>query len=125
MNPPTPSHQKDLFTFGGYRLDPARHTLEKDEKTLPLPPKAFELLMLLVQRRGELLTKADLLNALWPTTFVEENNLTQYISMLRKLLGEGQIRSSLMAKPRRLPFGILPGCALRCHDRRFERHLAV
>jgi DNA-binding winged helix-turn-helix (wHTH) protein/tetratricopeptide (TPR) repeat protein/TolB-like protein len=89
VNPPTPSHQKDLFTFGGYRLDPARHTLEKDEKTLPLPPKAFELLMLLVQRRGELLTKADLLNALWPTTFVEENNLTQYISMLRKLLGEG------------------------------------
>src|SRR6516162_2417480 len=45
--------------------------------------------------------------------------------ILRKLLGEGQVRSGLMAKPRRLPFGILPGCALRRRDRSFERHLAV
>jgi eukaryotic-like serine/threonine-protein kinase len=89
VNAPTPSSQKDLFAFGEFRLNPAKHTLNRNDKNLSLPPKAFELLVLLVQRNGELLTKADLLNALWPETFVEENNLTQYISMLRKLLGEG------------------------------------
>jgi len=89
VNAPIPSQRKDLFEFGAFRLDPVRHTLQKDSKTLPLPPKAFELLVLLVQKNGDLLTKADLLNALWPNTFVEENNLTQYISMLRKQLGEG------------------------------------
>ena len=89
MNSPIPSSQKDLFAFGGFRLDPGKHTLQKKDKNLSLPPKAFELLVLLVQHKEELLTKADLLNALWPNTFVEENNLTQYISMLRKLLAEG------------------------------------
>jgi len=78
-----------MFAFGPFRLDTARHTLDRDGKTIPLPPKAFEVLVLLVQRNGELLTKGELLNALWPDTFVEENNLTQYVSMLRKLLGEG------------------------------------
>jgi TolB-like protein/DNA-binding winged helix-turn-helix (wHTH) protein/Tfp pilus assembly protein PilF len=77
-----------MFAFGPFRLDTLGHTLRKDAKTIPLPPKAFELLVLLVRRNGELLTKGELLNTLWPNTFVEENNLTQYVSMLRKLLGE-------------------------------------
>jgi len=89
VNPPIPSPQKDLFAFGEFRLNPSKHTLQRNGKNLSLPPKAFELLVLLVQHNGELLTKADLLSVLWPNTFVEENNLTQYISMLRKLLGEG------------------------------------
>src|SRR5215471_311233 len=78
-----------MFAFGPFRLDTLGHTLQKDGKTIPLPPKAFELLLLLVKRNGELLSKGELLNTLWPNTFVEENNLTQYVSMLRKLLGEG------------------------------------
>jgi len=77
-----------MFAFGPFRLDTLGHTLRKEGKTLPLPPKAFELLVLLVKRNGELLSKGELLNTLWPNTFVEENNLTQYVSMLRKLLGE-------------------------------------
>lgn len=89
MNSPIPSPIKEMFAFGPFRLDTLGHTLQKDGKTLPLPPKAFELLVLLVKRNGELLTKGDLLNTLWPNTFVEENNLTQYVSMLRKLLAEG------------------------------------
>lgn len=89
MNSPIPSPIKEMFAFGPFRLDTLGHTLQKDGKTLPLPPKAFELLVLLVKRNGELLAKGDLLSALWPDTFVEENNLTQYVSMLRKLLGEG------------------------------------
>jgi TolB-like protein/DNA-binding winged helix-turn-helix (wHTH) protein/Flp pilus assembly protein TadD len=78
-----------MFAFGPFRLDTFSHTLQRSDRTIPLPPKAFELLVLLVKRNGELLTKQELLNALWPDTFVEENNLTQYVSMLRKLLGEG------------------------------------
>lgn len=89
MNSPIPSPTKEMFAFGPFRLDTFGHTLQKDGSTIPLPPKAFELLVLLVKRSEELLTKHDLLNALWPDTFVEENNLTQYVSMLRKLLGEG------------------------------------
>src|SRR5215469_425387 len=77
-----------MFAFGPFRLDTLGHTLQKGGKTLPLPPKAFELLVLLVKRNGELLSKGELLNTLWPNTFVEENNLTQYVSMLRKLLEE-------------------------------------
>ncbi len=89
MNSPIPGPIKEMFAFGPFCLDTLGHTLQKDGKAIPLPPKAFELLVLLVKRDGELLSKGELLKALWPDTFVEENNLTQYVSMLRKLLGEG------------------------------------
>ena len=87
MNSPIPSPIREMFAFGPFRLDTLGHTLQRDGKTLPLSPKAFELLVLLVKRNGELLSKGELLNSLWPNTFVEENNLTQYVSLLRKLLG--------------------------------------
>jgi DNA-binding winged helix-turn-helix (wHTH) protein/TolB-like protein len=51
--------------------------------------RTFEILVLLVERRGALVTKGELLNTVWPDTFVEENNLTQYVSMLRKALSDG------------------------------------
>jgi TolB-like protein/DNA-binding winged helix-turn-helix (wHTH) protein/Tfp pilus assembly protein PilF len=86
---PIPKPSKALYEFGPFRLDAARHLLQRDSQPLPLPPKAFDILVFLVERRGELLTKGDLLSAVWPDTFVEENNLTQYVSMLRKVLGDG------------------------------------
>jgi len=81
--------RKGLYEFGPFRLDSAQHLLLRDDKALPLPPKAFEILVLLVEKRGDLMAKGDLLHAVWPDTFVEENNLTQYVSMLRKVLGDG------------------------------------
>jgi DNA-binding winged helix-turn-helix (wHTH) protein len=78
-----------LFEFGPFQLDPGNHLLLRDGKTISLPPKAFETLLPLVERRGKLLEREELLKTVWPDTFVEENNLTHYISMLRKALGDG------------------------------------
>src|SRR5271155_4783230 len=79
---------KGLYEFGPFRLDRGKHLLLRDRKPLKMPPKAFDILVLLVEKRGTLMTKSELLNAVWPDTFVEENNLTQYVSMLRKTLSD-------------------------------------
>lgn len=76
------------FRFGEYELDCARRTLTRDGEPLTLNSKAFELLKVLVEGNGEIVTKDELLERVWPDQFVEENNLTVQISALRKLFGE-------------------------------------
>jgi DNA-binding winged helix-turn-helix (wHTH) protein/tetratricopeptide (TPR) repeat protein/TolB-like protein len=83
---PTPA--KFLYECGPFLLDPKNHVLSRNGSPLPLPPKAFETLLILVEHRGNLVEKEFLLREVWPDTFVEENNLTQYISLLRKVLGD-------------------------------------
>ena len=78
-----------IFEFGQFRLDPQnRLLLRADGKAIPLTPKAFDALLFLVERSGQLVTKDQLMAAVWPDTFVSEANLTQTIFMLRKALGE-------------------------------------
>ena len=79
-----------IYDFGPCRLEPANHLLTVSGNTRTLPPKAFETLVLLVENAGRLLRKDEMMQALWPGVFVEENNLTQQISLLRKLLGDGE-----------------------------------
>ena len=79
-----------LFEFGDFRLDPAERLLFRSDKHVPLPPKAVDMLLLLVERRGHIVDKDTLLKELWPDTFVEEGNLAQNISVLRKILTEGR-----------------------------------
>jgi DNA-binding winged helix-turn-helix (wHTH) protein/TolB-like protein/Tfp pilus assembly protein PilF len=81
---------KSFYEFGPYRLEPEEHLLLRGEKPLPLAPKAFELLIFLVQNQGRLLTKDQIMQAIWRDCFVEEANLTVWISVLRKTLGEGE-----------------------------------
>jgi DNA-binding winged helix-turn-helix (wHTH) protein/Tol biopolymer transport system component len=76
------------FKFADFELDPAKRLLLKDDKSVPLKPKTFDLLLVLVENHGEILSKDELLNMVWAGQFVEENNLTVHISALRKLLGE-------------------------------------
>jgi TolB-like protein/DNA-binding winged helix-turn-helix (wHTH) protein/Tfp pilus assembly protein PilF len=76
------------YSFGPFHLDPAQHRLCRDGRDLRLPPKVFETLVLLVERRGLLVAKDDLMKALWPGTFVEEVTLARNISSLRKALGD-------------------------------------
>src|SRR5207253_303597 len=76
------------FEFGPFRLDAAEHLLLREEQPVQLPPKAFEMLLLLVESSGHVLQKNELMAALWPDSFVEESNLTQNIFLLRKALGE-------------------------------------
>jgi len=83
-------HTKHIYEFGPFRLDAGEHLLLRDGEAVPLTPKAFDLLVALVERQGRLLEKEELLKKVWPDTFVEEANLASNISQLRKALGEGE-----------------------------------
>ena len=79
----------EICQFHGYRLDLVRRQLLDPEGVpVSLMPKAIETLVYLIQHAGRTVTKDDLLRAVWPNTVVEENNLTQNISALRRAFGE-------------------------------------
>ncbi len=78
------------YEFGKFGLDPKERLLLHDGVSLPLAPKVFETLCLLVQHSGHVLGKEELLEKIWPDSFVEETNLAQNISILRKVLNEGK-----------------------------------
>ncbi len=83
MNRPAPSYE-----FGVYRLDVAEHRLLRGSDPVPLTPKMFALLRVLLENAGHLVEKEQLLRDVWSDTFVEEANLNRGISVLRKTLGE-------------------------------------
>jgi TolB-like protein/DNA-binding winged helix-turn-helix (wHTH) protein len=85
-----PLQEKAVFEFGLFRLNPAERLLQREQVPVRLPPKAFDALVLLVENAGHLLEKEELLRKVWPGTFVEESNLTQHISILRKALQDGE-----------------------------------
>jgi DNA-binding winged helix-turn-helix (wHTH) protein/TolB-like protein/tetratricopeptide (TPR) repeat protein len=77
-----------FYQCGPFRLEPAEHRLTRDGSPVSLAPKAFELLVFLIQNQGRLVTKDQIMQAVWPGSFVEDANLTVSISILRKALGE-------------------------------------
>jgi len=77
-----------IYSFSGFRLDAAERLLYEGERSIQLPPKAFDTLLLFVQNAGKILNKERMLTEIWEGSFVEENNLAQNISLLRKTLGE-------------------------------------
>src|SRR3984885_13563481 len=79
---------EELYEFGPFRVDPGRETLRKAGVAVPLTPKTFQILLVLVRHGQEIVTKDDLMKSVWPDTFVEEANLSRNIFMLRKALGE-------------------------------------
>jgi Tol biopolymer transport system component/DNA-binding winged helix-turn-helix (wHTH) protein len=82
------NRQKHLYEFGRFALDASNRLLFRDGEPVPLHPKAFDTLLLLIEHRDEVLGKDDLMQALWPDSFVEESNLSQNIYVLRKALGQ-------------------------------------
>ncbi len=76
------------YQFGRFCLNPAERTLLREGESVALTPKVFEILLALVENGGQLVEKDNLMKRVWPDTFVEEGNLTQNISLLRKALGE-------------------------------------
>ena len=84
------SSEKHLYEFGEFRLDTAERLLLRNGKPVLLPPKVFDMLVVLVQNGGHLLDKEKLMHELWPDAFVEDVNLSVNISALRKTLGEGE-----------------------------------
>jgi DNA-binding winged helix-turn-helix (wHTH) protein/Tol biopolymer transport system component len=81
---------KRLFEFGPYRVDAADRLLLKQGKVVPLPPKVFDILLAFVERSGRVLDKDELMQEVWPDTFVEEGNLARNVSTLRRALGESE-----------------------------------
>ncbi len=77
------------YAFGAFRLDPVEKVLFHEAQPVALTPKAVDTLIALVERHGRLVSKEDLLRLVWPDAYVEENNLAQNISTLRRVLGEG------------------------------------
>jgi DNA-binding winged helix-turn-helix (wHTH) protein/tetratricopeptide (TPR) repeat protein len=85
-----PAETKTLYEFGKFRCDPREHLLLCEGKPVSLSPKSFEILVVLIQSNGRLLTKNELMQLVWPDSFVEEANLTVNISALRRALGKTQ-----------------------------------
>jgi len=77
-----------VFEFGPFRLDANSKLLSREGELIALPPKVLETLLILVENAGELVDKETLLSRVWPDTFVEENNLAQNISVLRRTLND-------------------------------------
>jgi DNA-binding winged helix-turn-helix (wHTH) protein len=77
-------------SFGPFRLLPTQFLLLEDDKPVPLGSRALEILIALLERRGELVSKQDLMARVWPNVFVEPANLTVHMSALRRALRDGR-----------------------------------
>src|SRR5580658_5028362 len=80
--------QHEIYEFGSYVLDSAQMLLRRGGSVVPLQPRALEMLLVLVRRNGEVVSRQELVEAVWPDSFVEEGNLTQNIFVLRRELGK-------------------------------------
>ena len=83
-------HSQHFYEFGRFRIRTGDRVLLRDQEIVPLTPKVFDILLALVESSGQVISKDGLMKKVWPDSFVEEGNLTQNISLLRKALGEGQ-----------------------------------
>ena len=91
-----------IYTFGGFRLEQAQQRLLYRGEPVVLKPKILDLLLFLIQSRGQLIAKDDLMRGIWPDTIVEENNITVSMSILRKTLGENRRKPQfIQTVPRR------------------------
>ena len=79
-----------FYEFGPFRLDPSGRVLFRGAQAVPLPPKAGDVLVLLLQRAGDVVAKDELLKQVWHDAFVEDGSLTRTISVLRGILGAGR-----------------------------------
>lgn len=86
-----------IYEFGNFRLDTSKRLLLAREGVAALTPKAYDTLAYLIEHAGVVLEKETIMRAIWPDTAVEENNLTQNISLLRRVLGEGRGENRFIA----------------------------
>ena len=78
-----------FYEFNSFLLEPGKRQLLHNGVRVSLPPKAFDTLLILIQNGGQAVKKDELIKQVWPDSFVDENNLNQYVSLLRKTLSEG------------------------------------
>jgi DNA-binding winged helix-turn-helix (wHTH) protein len=80
--------ESDQYSFGPFVLDPGARLLRHNGDSVSIGAKAFDLLLFMAERRGQVISKNELLGGVWPESVVEEANLAQHISLLRRTLGE-------------------------------------
>ena len=85
---PVSQSNEPTYQFDRFELDPVRRMLLRDGKAVPLKPKVFETLLVLIRNSGRVMDKDELMQQVWPDTVVEEVNLAHNISVLRKALGQ-------------------------------------
>src|SRR5690348_5635415 len=85
------------YAVGSFVVDVVRKTLTSGSTPVPINGKTFDVLAVLIAHRDRLVTKEELLAAVWPDTFVHENNLARHVSTIRRLLGERPGRSTFIA----------------------------
>jgi DNA-binding winged helix-turn-helix (wHTH) protein len=81
---------EEVFAFGSFRLTPAQRMLSEDGKPLRLGGRALDILVALVERPGETVSKEELIARAWPETVIEEAALRVHVAALRKALGDGR-----------------------------------
>lgn len=90
-----------LYEFNGFRLEEDQRRLLFNGQSVPIKPKILDLLIFLIQMRGHLVVKEDLMREIWPDAIVEDNNITVSISILRKILDDRVKRQFIETVPRR------------------------
>ncbi|MGA7915135.1 MAG: winged helix-turn-helix domain-containing protein [Candidatus Acidiferrales bacterium] len=91
------SDDSAIYEFGRFRVEVGKRVLLRQGSLVPLTPKVFDTLVHLVQHQGQLIEKDELMKAIWPDTVVEENNLNQNISVLRRVLGDARGENRFIA----------------------------
>ena len=86
----TRANAASQYEFGHYRVDFNERSLTRDGEPVHLPPKTFDLLLVLLSNAGHLVQKAELRQRVWPDTFVDDVNMAQHVSILRKALHDGE-----------------------------------
>jgi DNA-binding winged helix-turn-helix (wHTH) protein/tetratricopeptide (TPR) repeat protein len=95
-----PGTEREVYCFGGFRLSPSQHALYLQKTEIPLGAKSLQVLLYLVQNPGRVVTKEELLKAVWPDSFIEEANLSQHIFRVRKALeAEPGTAKSILTMP--------------------------
>jgi DNA-binding winged helix-turn-helix (wHTH) protein/TolB-like protein/Flp pilus assembly protein TadD len=89
------------YEFGDFRLDSEPPSLWREERLVPLPPKALDVLLVLVRRRDIIVSREELLETVWRDTFVEEGNINYTVSLLRKVLDKGDKGRFIQTVPKR------------------------
>ncbi len=85
-----------LIRFEGYELDPSTRTLRREGQPVDIKPKTFDLLLYLTEHPQQVLSKEELLSAIWPNSFVEERNLSQHVFLLRKALAASGLADDIV-----------------------------
>jgi TolB-like protein/Flp pilus assembly protein TadD len=116
--------EKLVYEFGPYRIDRGERLLRRGQEVVPLPPKAVDLLLALVERGGEVVEKDQLLRVVWPNTFVEEGSLAQNVSLLRRTLGDSRSAPYIATIAKR-GYRFAAGVATIREDHAGPRSLAV